>query len=60
MGEEDTQANLEELEEGEGRIVARYEKAHKLETDIYIITYFSESMEGLDYNNTTILYINEY
>lgn len=58
--EEDTQSNLEELEAGEGRIVARYNKACKLEDDIYIICYFSATMDGLDYNNTTIMYVNEY
>lgn len=58
---EDKEANLSELEAGEGRILARYKQAYKLQGDIYINTYFSESNEGnLDYNNTMIMYCDEY
>lgn len=61
MSQEDSEANMEELERGEGRIVARYEKTGALENDVYIIVYFSEAMRGnLDFNNGTILYVNEY
>ena len=57
---EDTEANDQELAAGEGRIIARYKKAHNLQGDIYIIAYFSQSTEGIDANNTTILYCSEY
>lgn len=58
---EDTAANLEELEAGEGRCLARYAAAEKLEEDIYIIAAFSVSMpESLDANNTMIMYCGEY
>lgn len=58
---EDAAANNEELEAGEGRILARYEKRGKLAEDIYIICYFSASNPGnIDLNNNMILYCSEY
>lgn len=58
---EDAEANMNELESGEGRALGRYKKAHKLEGDIYINAYFSESNPGeLDFNNTMIMYCSEY
>ena len=59
--EEDVLTNEAALKSGEGRILARYEAAEQLENDIYIIAYFSESNPGnIDFNNTTILYVDEY
>lgn len=58
--QEDTQANNDELAAGEGRIIARYKKAHALTDDIYIIAYFSETCSEVDANYTTILYRHEY
>lgn len=57
---EDVKSNMSELEDGEGRIVARYEGGDILEGDIYIIAYFSFTEPGADCNYTTILYCNEY
>lgn len=54
-------ANDEELKSGEGRVLARYEAREKLDQDIFIIAYFSESNQGdHDYNNTTVMYCSEY
>ena len=61
IGAEDTALNNEELESGEGRILARYKAKGKLTEDIYIIAYFSAAEPGnVDYNNTTALYCSEY
>ena len=61
ISDEDVGYNEEELAAGEGRVVARYKAQDKLEEDIYIIAYFSQSNPGdLDYNNTTVLYVSEY
>jgi len=57
---EDVKSNMEELEDGEGRVVARYDDGGILEDDIYIIANFSFNEPGVDYNYTTILYCNEY
>ena len=58
---EDTESNNEELAAGEGKILARYKQAHKLEGDIYICARFSKSMpESLDANHILIMYCNEY
>lgn len=58
---EDTAANNTELADGEGRILARYKKAHALKDDIYINCYFSESNpDNLDFNNCMFLYCSEY
>ena len=48
------------VEDGEGRIIARYEGGHILEDDIYIIAHFSFDDPEIDSNYTTILYCNEY
>lgn len=56
----DAEANRQALADGEGRILARYPASGKLEADIYIIAYFSESMPGIDTNNTMIMYCAEY
>ena len=60
IGQEDTNANNAELLEGEGKILARYEKRYELTEDIYIIAYFSQSMQGIDSNHVIIMYVNEY
>ena len=60
IGEEDTEANLAEVEQGEGRCVAHYKKMHRLTGDFYIIADFSESMPGEDSNHTSIFYCDEY
>lgn len=57
---DDVRDNLDTLEEGEGRIVARYEGGDILKSDIFIIAYFSFEEPGVDYNYTTILYCDEY
>lgn len=57
---EDADANKGELQAGTGRIIARYQAAEGLKTDIYIIAYFSDQEPGRDYNYTTIMYTREY
>ena len=57
---EDIRSNMNELEEGEGRVVARYDGGGVLDSDIYIIAYFSFANPGIDSNYTTILYCDEY
>lgn len=57
---EDIEANISALEEGEGRIVARYEHGDALRNDIYVIAFFSFENPEVDSNYTTILYCNEY
>jgi len=59
IDEEDTAANNQDLQEGEGHILARYKAAYNLERDIYIEAHFSESVPGVDANNTMIMYCNE-
>ena len=64
--EEDKIANLEELEEGEGRIVTTWKRSEEaaalgIRENILIITYFSASNPGdIEYNNTTVMYISDY
>ena len=58
--QEDTNANNAELLEGEGKILARYEKRYELTEDIYIIAYFSQSMQGIDSNHVIVMYVTEY
>lgn len=58
--EEDTAANMADLEAGTGRIVARYPARDGLDDDIYIISYFAEDHPGIDFNNTLVQYVNEY
>ena len=57
--QQDTEANNADLRAGEGHILARYRAAHNLESDIYIEAHFSESVPGLDANNTMIMYCGE-
>ena len=57
---EDVKSNMDALEDGEGRIIARYEGGRLLEDDIYIIAPFSFDEPGVDCNYTTLLYCNEY
>lgn len=57
--QEDTDANNQDLEDGEGHILARYKKGGKLQSDIYIEAHFSESVPGLDANNIMIMYPSE-
>ena len=59
IGEEDTAYNNEDLRGGEGHILARYKARFALESDIYIEAHFSESIPGIDANNTMIMYCNE-
>ena len=57
---EDVAANERELESGEGHVLGRYKTRHNLGGDIYIESYFSESLPWLmDSNYTTILHRNE-
>lgn len=56
---QDTEYNNADLLEGEGHILARYKALNDLESDIYIEAHFSQSMEGIDANNTMIMYCNE-
>lgn len=57
--QEDTDYNNADLKTGEGHILARYKAKHNLQSDIYIETHFSESIPGIDANNTMIMYCNE-
>ena len=57
--QEDTDLNNQDLEEGEGHILARYKAKAALESDIYIEAHFSEEIPGIDANNTMIMYCNE-
>ena len=59
VGQEDTDANNSDLETGEGHILARYKGMYTLDSDIYIESHFSESVPGIDANNTLIMYCNE-
>lgn len=59
IGQEDTDANNQDLQDGDGHILARYKAAHALKYDIYIEAHFSERMQGIDWNNIMILYVNE-
>lgn len=61
IDQEDTDANNDELADGEGKILARYKAKHKLEGDIYICARFSKSMpESLDANHILIMYCSEW
>lgn len=59
VGQEDTDANNDDLRAGEGHILARYEGRYNLDSDIYIEAHFSESVPGIDSNNILIMYCNE-
>lgn len=60
MGQEDTAANNQELEAGEGHILARYPAERSLDSDIYIDIHFSESDPGQNSNYGMIMYCNEW
>lgn len=60
LSEEDTAANNEELEAGEGHVLARYAPEQGLDGDIYIDIHFSESNPGQDFNYGMIMYCNEW
>lgn len=57
---EDTEANNNELEYGSGRLLARYEARHALKDDVYIMAYFDDQQQGIDFNNTMIMYCSDY
>ena len=57
---EDTESNNADLTAGEGRIIARYDKAQQLQGDIYIIANFSREVPGQEANYIMILYCREY
>lgn len=57
--QEDTDANNADLLDGEGHVLARYKARHNLEGDIYIESHFSESVPGIDTNNTMVMYCGE-
>lgn len=58
---EDTEANNNDLDAGNGRILARYKAAEKLAGDIYIIAaFYAGEPDNLDANNIMILYCDEY
>ena len=59
VAQEDSDANNRDLRAGEGHILARYEGRYMLDRDIYIESHFSESVPGIDANNTLIMYCNE-
>lgn len=59
ISEEDRKANDRELMSGEGHILARYPKRYKLEDDIYISVYFSESSNDPDNNKLLVMYVSE-
>ena len=56
---EDTEYNNADLAQGEGHILARYKAKGELDGDIYIEAHFSESIPGIDANNTMIMYCHE-
>lgn len=61
IDKEDTDANNQKLEFGVGRILARYKAIDGMTDDIYIICYFDKNNRGnVDFENTTIMYCNEY
>lgn len=57
--QEDTDANNADLRAGCGHILARYKARHELEGDIYIEAHIDTELEGIDYNNTMIMYCSE-
>ena len=58
---EDMAANLEELNQSEGRVIGRYRAAEALQQDIYIIGYFSRINPcDIEQNNIVIMYVGEY
>lgn len=59
IGKEDTEYNNQDLQAGEGHILARYKACFSLDSDIYIESHFSNTIAGIDANNTMIMYCNE-
>ena len=59
VGDEDTEANNNDLEYGEGHVLARYKPKYELTGDFYIEAYFSESYPGEESNHTMIMYCEE-
>ena len=58
---EDTEANNNDLENGDGHILARYKAAGKLAEDIYInAEIYADEPDNLDANNIMIMYCSEY
>ena len=57
--EEDIIYNNADLENGEGHILARYKARYNLKNDIYIESYFSNEMPGIETNHTMIMYCEE-
>lgn len=58
--EEDTLANLEELAEGYGHVLARYKQAKTLNDEIYIESHFDkDNLTDINYTNTLIMYTFE-
>lgn len=56
---EDTEYNNQDLQAGEGHILARYVQNYCLRDDIYIEAHFSQEVPGVDANNTLIMYPSE-
>ena len=57
--QEDVDANNDDLSDGEGYVLARYEGRYNLDSDIYIEAHFSESVAGIDANHIMTMYCNE-
>lgn len=59
--EDDTAANLADLEAGGGHVLARYKAAGALTDDIYINAVIDENApDVVDVNNIMVMYCNEY
>ena len=60
IGEEDTEANNNDLVNGCGHILARYKGKYRLENDFYIEAHFDDQEPGnTDFNNIMIMYPSE-
>lgn len=53
---EDTAYNNQDLEAGEGHVLARYKEKYNLDGDFYIEAHFSATVAGIDANNVMIMY----
>lgn len=59
--EDDTAANLADLEAGGGHVLARYKAAGMLTDDIYINAVIDDrAPDVVDANNIMVMYCNEY
>lgn len=56
---QDVECNNQDLAAGAGHILARYKPMYELASSIYIECHFDEAIQGIDYNNTMIMYCNE-